>query len=457
MLTLEPSKGIRKINTKSSIFFSFILVSSLFYSQLLPVTADIIVKNPGTYIYETIGYPDSLDPATNYESFGGGINELVYETLITYKSNSASEFEGKLASSWDINSNHTTYTFHLRQGVRFHDGVECNAYVMKYSLDRAIIMNDREGPVWMIQEIIRGGPTYMEHTDNNLTEAYQYLNEEGIKVVDEFTLEINLHEPFEPLISILAQTLASAVSPLAVITHRPESYRTDNDDLFGMVSLSTWFGSDFDLTKLGLPADHDLTISGVVPDSAAESVNAHQWMADHAVGTGPYELVEMRPGEEIKLQKNNDWWKSFSSGAVDEVIIKNVPEAVTRILDLKAGNADQVSISGWWETYASEIVDSSGNVINETLALYVGKAFSEMFLGMNLNESLEKEYIQEDPASNYNPSNLDKFSWGTEKASSNPFTALLFRKAVAMAFDYETFMDQVLYGSSSPRDFYAER
>ncbi|MFX1534046.1 MAG: ABC transporter substrate-binding protein [Promethearchaeota archaeon] len=409
----------------------------MLYSQLLPVAADIIVKNPGTYIYETIGFPDALDPATNYESFGGGINELVYETLVTYKGNAASEFEGNLATSWDIDAN-TTYTFHLQQGVTFHDGVEFNAYVMKYSLDRAIIMNDRGGPAWMLQEVIRGGPTYMEHADNNLTEAYQYLNAEGITVIDAFTLEINLLEPFAPFISILAQPVASAVSPLAVITNRPASYRINDDDLFGMVSLAAWFGSDFDPTNLGLPADHALKISGVVPDSGTHTDTAHQWMADHAVGTGPYKLVEVLPDEEITLQKHSDWWKTFSPGAVDEVLIKNVPDAATRILDLKAGNADEAYIS---ILNANEIVDSSGNVINETLAVYVRKVFSELILGMNLNDSLEKEYIEENPASTYDPSTLAKYAWGTENASSNPFTSLLFRKAIAMSFDYEMFMD----------------
>ncbi|MFX0066648.1 MAG: ABC transporter substrate-binding protein [Candidatus Hermodarchaeota archaeon] len=429
-----------KINQKTS-FFLFILAISLLYSPLLPVIADSIVKNPGTYIYEkSYGFSEPLDPATNYESFGGGINELVYETLVTYKGNSASEFEGNLATSWDIDANHTTYTFHLHQGVTFHDGVEFNAYVMKYSLDRAIIMNDRWGPAWMLQEVIRGGPTYMEHADNNLTEAYQYLNAAGITVIDAFTLEINLLEPFAPFISLLAQPVTSAVSPLAVITHRPASYRTDDDDLFGMVSLAAWFGPGFDPTKLGLPADHDLKISGVVPDSGADSDAAHQWMADHGVGTGPYKLVEVNPGENITLQKHSDWWKTFSPGAVDKVILKTVPDEATRILDLKAGNADEADISKF-SLHANEIVDSSGNVINETLAVYVGKTFSNLFLGMNLNDSLEKEFIDEDPASTYDPSKLAKYAWGTENASSNPFTSLLFRKAIAMSFDYETFMD----------------
>jgi peptide/nickel transport system substrate-binding protein len=42
---------------------------------------------------------------------------------------------GQLATSWEYNANHTTLTFHLRQGVKFHDGTPFNAEAVKYILD----------------------------------------------------------------------------------------------------------------------------------------------------------------------------------------------------------------------------------------------------------------------------------------------------------------------------------
>jgi len=41
-----------------------------------------------------------------------------------------------LATSWSVSSNGTQWTFHLRQGVKFHDGTPFNATAVKFSFDR---------------------------------------------------------------------------------------------------------------------------------------------------------------------------------------------------------------------------------------------------------------------------------------------------------------------------------
>ena len=42
-----------------------------------------------------------------------------------------------IAESWEINDDGNTYTFHLRQGVKFHNGEEVTAADFKYSWERA--------------------------------------------------------------------------------------------------------------------------------------------------------------------------------------------------------------------------------------------------------------------------------------------------------------------------------
>ena len=50
--------------------------------------------------------------------------EMLYETLITLTDEG---YKGVLAESWDISPDGTTYTFHIRDGVKFSDGEVCDA------------------------------------------------------------------------------------------------------------------------------------------------------------------------------------------------------------------------------------------------------------------------------------------------------------------------------------------
>jgi peptide/nickel transport system substrate-binding protein len=80
--------------------------------------------------------PPNLDPTAGAAA---AIDEVVY----------ANVFEGltrigpdgsvlpALASSWDISDDGLEYTFHLRDGVTFHDGTAFDAEDVKFSLDRA--------------------------------------------------------------------------------------------------------------------------------------------------------------------------------------------------------------------------------------------------------------------------------------------------------------------------------
>jgi ABC-type dipeptide/oligopeptide/nickel transport system permease component/ABC-type transport system substrate-binding protein len=80
--------------------------------------------------------PPILDPGA---SPAAAISEIlvgnVYEGLVAFAADGA--VTPKLAVSWDISDAGLTYTFHLRRGVRFHDGANFDAAAVKFSLDRA--------------------------------------------------------------------------------------------------------------------------------------------------------------------------------------------------------------------------------------------------------------------------------------------------------------------------------
>ena len=59
-----------------------------------------------------------------------------YDTLVCYDENG--EIRGELAESWDVSDDGLTYTFTLRDGVKFSDGTELTAEAVKTSLKGAI-------------------------------------------------------------------------------------------------------------------------------------------------------------------------------------------------------------------------------------------------------------------------------------------------------------------------------
>lgn len=380
-----------------------------------PVMASMsAIPNPTMYIRETADIsPDPIDPASNYESFGSGINEHAMEGLVNYVGDSATEMQGILATSWNVSADGLTYDFALREGVTFHDGTPFNAYVMKYSLDRAIIMMDDWGPAWMIA-YVNGGQDYMNEAfsgDVNVSEALAYLALGGVVAVDEYTLQLNLDNAFAPMLTALAYRVGCAVSPNATITNRPSptnknaagfAYSLDEaDDVAGMVPLDDWF-SDLTATEietyLSLSPGHDMRDSGVVPFSGIYTDMKHEWMATHAVGTGPYELTELTPGAagQVRFEKNTDWWGTFIAGAPDEILVKGVAEVETRVLDLLGGNADHIYVP---TSHADEVIDidawlNDGEIISVPgVTVLTGPTFTTNFLGMNFNDSLPDRYL----------------------------------------------------------------
>lgn len=95
-----------------------------------------------------------------------------------------------LARSWDISEDGKTYTFHLRDDVTFSDGEKFNAQALQTNLEH---MRDPA-------------------TKSPLAAAYiaPYL---GGKVIDDYTFEAHLREPYTPFLDVLAQSWLSMISP----------------------------------------------------------------------------------------------------------------------------------------------------------------------------------------------------------------------------------------------------
>ncbi|MGI5899610.1 MAG: ABC transporter substrate-binding protein [Christensenellales bacterium] len=62
------------------------------------------------------------------------LSEQVYDTLM-YLPESGHDFEPRLAETWEVSEDGLSYTFHLRQGIKFHDGSPFTAEDVKFSAE----------------------------------------------------------------------------------------------------------------------------------------------------------------------------------------------------------------------------------------------------------------------------------------------------------------------------------
>ena len=156
-----------------------------------PVQLTPAAKTGGTFTYALNQAGDTLDPEITTYAVTNKININVFDPLI-WQAPDLSYVPG-LAESWDVAPDGKSFTFKLRQDVKFHDGTPMNADSVKFSWDR--IMNPETQSKTAIGQM---GP---------FTQAV---------VVDEFTIRAEFSSPFAPFLDSVSQSYCSPVSPTAV-------------------------------------------------------------------------------------------------------------------------------------------------------------------------------------------------------------------------------------------------
>jgi peptide/nickel transport system substrate-binding protein len=151
-------------------------------------------------VSDTITYaqgsdPRGLDPALVDDGESSKIIVNIYEGLLKYKADST-EVEPSLAESWEVSPDGLSYTFKLRQGVKFHDGTDFNAEAVKFNIDRQI-------PPKVTADMSYG--------------PFVYGTVKNVEVVDPYTVKINLTQKNSAFLANLAMSLAAPiVSPKAL-------------------------------------------------------------------------------------------------------------------------------------------------------------------------------------------------------------------------------------------------
>ena len=139
--------------------------------------------------------------------------EMLYEGLVNIM---ATGYEGCLAESWDISEDGKTYTFHIRDGVKFSDGEVCDANAIKANFDAIIENKDRHTWLEMMNLLV------------------------GVSAPDEKTFVIELSEPYYPLLTELGVT-----RPFAMISPKAMKDGSTKDGVNAYIGTGPYVLTDF--------------------------------------------------------------------------------------------------------------------------------------------------------------------------------------------------------------------
>lgn len=132
---------------------------------------------------------DKIDPQKSFFASVAMIQLGVVDRLV-YPNPSDGKIYPWLAESWEVSPDAKTFTFKLRQDVKFHDGTPFNAEAVKYNFDA------------MIKKAAYAATALG---------SYQSTD-----VLDPFTVRVNFKEPFAPFLTLLGTSYLGMQSPTAM-------------------------------------------------------------------------------------------------------------------------------------------------------------------------------------------------------------------------------------------------
>lgn len=250
------------------------LLATAIASVILPVTAFAADPKPGGDIIVT--YQNdvaTLDPAIGYDWQNWSMIKSLFDGLMDYKPGTT-ELALDLAESYELSDDGKTYTFKLREGVKFHNGREMTASDVKYSLERTANPKTQSPGAGFFSPILG----YDAVSAGDATEL------EGVTVVDDYTVAIELSAPNATFLHVMGLNFSSIVPKEAVEEH----------------------GADF---------------------------------GKNPVGTGAYELEEWALGRHLVFEKNEDYYKK-GVPYIDTITFEVGQEPMVALQRLERGDVD---------------------------------------------------------------------------------------------------------------------
>jgi len=236
----------------------------------------------------------SLNPIAVNEVSGFHIGTQLFEGLVKFDQKDLSIVPA-ISNRWESNENQTEWTFHIRQGIKYHNdacfpngkGRSVNANDVKFCFDKLCTAdpNNTQFGVTFKDRVVGANEAFES------SKAGKNIGVSGIKVTNDSTLVIVLKDPFAGFLNILA-------------------------------TAGCWIYPKEALDKYAI----DLRI--------------------HPIGTGPFYLETVKEGEVLILKKNPDYYGVDKDGNklpyLDGLKYTFISEKKSEILEFKSGNLDMV-------------------------------------------------------------------------------------------------------------------
>ena len=135
-----------------------------------------------------------------YRNIAPGVEDAYYCSVILYvwepliSMDQNGEPAAKLAESWEMSEDAKTWTFHLRQGVKFHDGQDFNADAVLYNFDR-------------MRSEVKSSGFYSLNIDSF------YPNLDQVNKIDDYTVELTFTEAAPSLLYTMTNFGSAMYSP----------------------------------------------------------------------------------------------------------------------------------------------------------------------------------------------------------------------------------------------------
>jgi peptide/nickel transport system substrate-binding protein len=212
------------------------------------------------------------------------VSSMMYDGLVCLSTTDWEHAQPALAESWEVSEDGLTYTFHLRQGVTWHDGQPFTAADVEFTY--TTMLNPKVGSYMAASmKSLAGAKAFVDGTADTVS---------GLKVIDDHTIQLVLEAPYAPLLeAVLCQ--------------------------HSMIPKHVW---------------EQIPVEEIVKPETWEKTQ---------IGTGPFKFSAYVPDRYLEFVRYDDAWRG--APLLDKVLFVHVgttPEATAAALE--AGDIDYAQL-----------------------------------------------------------------------------------------------------------------